>query len=86
MKRNIILGLLLQLQLYKSKLQNYTISLLKTMKIAQELYEGIKIGDKTTGLITYMRTDSIRLSPVFINSCKEYINSSLVKTTLELLK
>ncbi len=62
------------LQIEAAKLYNFTSK--KTMKIAQELYEGIKIGDKTTGLITYMRTDSIRLSPVFINSCKEYINSS----------
>lgn len=61
------------LQIEAAKLYNFTSK--KTMKIAQELYEGIKIGDKTTGLITYMRTDSIRLSPVFINSCKEYINS-----------
>ena len=56
------------LQIEAAKLYNFTSK--KTMKIAQELYEGIKIGDKTTGLITYMRTDSIRLSPVFINSCK----------------
>ncbi|HBR32876.1 MAG TPA: DNA topoisomerase I, partial [Clostridiales bacterium] len=35
----------------------------RTMMIAQELYEGINIGDKNThGLITYMRTDSLRIS------------------------
>ena len=33
----------------------------KTMSIAQKLYEGIDLGDETVGLITYMRTDSIRL-------------------------
>ena len=33
-----------------------------TMKIAQKLYEGISIGGKTTGLISYMRTDSVNLS------------------------
>ncbi len=32
------------------------------MSIAQKLYEGIDIGTETVGLITYMRTDSIRLS------------------------
>ncbi len=35
----------------------------RTMSIAQKLYEGIDIGTETVGLITYMRTDSIRLSP-----------------------
>ena len=40
----------------------------KTMQIAQKLYEGIDIGTETVGLITYMRTDSIRLSDEFIGS------------------
>lgn len=34
----------------------------RTMKVAQELYEGVNIGGKQTGLITYMRTDSLRIS------------------------
>lgn len=34
----------------------------KTMKIAQELYEGVDLGEGRTGLITYMRTDSTRIS------------------------
>ena len=34
----------------------------KTMQVAQKLYEGIDIGGETTGLITYMRTDSIQIS------------------------
>ncbi|MCR5788196.1 MAG: type I DNA topoisomerase [Bacilli bacterium] len=37
----------------------------KTMRVAQKLYEGIDLGDETVGLITYMRTDSVRLSPEF---------------------
>ena len=45
----------------------------KTMNVAQKLYEGINIGSTTTGLITYMRSDSTRLSDVFISSCKNYI-------------
>lgn len=48
----------------------------KTMKIAQSLYEGVNLGTKTLGLITYMRTDSIRLSPVFINSTKRFIEEN----------
>ena len=45
----------------------------KTMQIAQGLYEGIDIENERVGLITYMRTDSIRLSDEFISSAKSYI-------------
>ena len=41
----------------------------KTMQIAQKLYEGIELADETVGLISYMRTDSIRLSNEFIRYC-----------------
>lgn len=45
----------------------------KTQSIAQKLYEGIDLGNQTIGLITYMRTDSIRLSPEFVNNALGYI-------------
>ncbi|MZH41386.1 MAG: type I DNA topoisomerase [Nitrospinae bacterium] len=46
----------------------------KTMMLAQRLYEGISIGKKgTVGLITYMRTDSVRLSDQALNDVREYI-------------
>lgn len=45
----------------------------KTMSLAQKLYEGIDLGSETTGLITYMRTDSTRLSADFINNTFAYI-------------
>ena len=45
----------------------------RTMKVAQKLYEGIDIGKETVGLITYMRTDSTRISPIFINDALNYI-------------
>ncbi|EJL47060.1 DNA topoisomerase 1 [Brevibacillus agri] len=47
----------------------------KTMRIAQELYEGIDVGNKegAVGLITYMRTDSTRVSETAQNEAKEYI-------------
>ena len=45
----------------------------KTMMIAQKLYEGIALEDETVGLITYMRTDSTRLSDLFVESATEYI-------------
>ena len=44
----------------------------RTMSIAQKLYEGIDIGTETVGLITYMRTDSIRLSPEFTAAAMDY--------------
>ncbi len=46
----------------------------KTMQVAQKLYEGIDIGqDGPTGLITYMRTDSVRISDDARDAAKEYI-------------
>lgn len=51
----------------------------KTMKIAQKLYEGIDIKTETVGLITYMRTDSVRMSPLFINDTLEYIERTYGK-------
>lgn len=45
----------------------------KTMSIAQKLYEGIDLETETVGLITYMRTDSIRLSDEFVTSVSKYI-------------
>ncbi len=47
----------------------------KTMMIAQKLYEGISLKDETVGLITYMRTDSVRLSDEFIKSTYGYIKN-----------
>lgn len=48
----------------------------KTMMIAQKLYEGISLKDETVGLITYMRTDSIRLSDDFIKPTYAYISAN----------
>lgn len=45
----------------------------KTMMLAQMLYEGINIGTETAGLITYMRTDSTRLSKEFIGKAYSLI-------------
>ena len=51
----------------------------KTMQIAQKLYEGIALGGHTEGLISYMRTDSTRLSQVFVNDAFAYIESEFGK-------
>ena len=45
----------------------------KTMQVAQRLYEGIEVNGELEGLITYMRTDSTRLSNVFMASASEFI-------------
>ena len=45
----------------------------KTMQIAQGLYEGVSIAGESTGLITYMRTDSVRISPVAQEQAREFI-------------
>ncbi|NLA22152.1 MAG: type I DNA topoisomerase, partial [Candidatus Marinimicrobia bacterium] len=45
----------------------------KTMRIAQNLYEGVEIGGEPVGLITYMRTDSVRISKEAITGIREYI-------------
>ena len=51
----------------------------KTMSLAQKLYEGIDLGSETVGLITYMRTDSVRLSDEFIGASKNYIEKNYGK-------
>ncbi len=48
----------------------------KTMSIAQKLYEGINLGSETVGLITYMRTDSVRMSDEFIKNTYGYIKEN----------
>ncbi len=44
-----------------------------TSMIAQQLYEGVETDEGLVGLITYMRTDSTRISETFVNDAKEYI-------------
>ncbi|MCF7925273.1 MAG: type I DNA topoisomerase, partial [Candidatus Izimaplasma sp.] len=51
----------------------------KTMLIAQRLYEGIELDDETVGLITYMRTDSTRMSETFITPAMAYIEDTYGK-------
>ena len=45
----------------------------KTMQIAQKLYEGVNIGSKRVGLITYMRTDSVRISESALTDVRSWI-------------
>ena len=49
----------------------------RTMSIAQQLYEGVDIkGEGTVGLITYMRTDSLRVSDVALQDARKYITDT----------
>ncbi len=55
----------------------------RTMKVAQELYEGIELaGMGAVGLITYMRTDSLRISADALQQAQEYIESAFSKEYL----
>lgn len=61
-----------------SKLQQESIRRLrfsakKTMTVAQQLYEGVDLGGETVGLITYMRTDSTRISAEAAGEAKDFI-------------
>lgn len=58
----------------------------KTMMIAQKLYEGVTLSDETVGLITYMRTDSIRLSDEFIKSTYSFIEKNYSKDYIGYVK
>ena len=58
----------------------------KTMSIAQKLYEGIDLGSETVGLISYMRTDSIRLSDEFIGPTMKYIEENYGKNYVGYVK
>ena len=48
----------------------------KTMQIAQQLYEGVSVGSKHVGLITYMRTDSVRISSLALDSARTWIKDN----------
>lgn len=52
----------------------------RTMSLAQQLYEGIDVGEGTVGLITYMRTDSTRLSADAVSSARDFITAEYGKT------
>jgi DNA topoisomerase I len=50
----------------------------RTMRIAQQLYEGVDIGGQTVGLITYMRTDSVTLAKEAVQEIRDYIAGNFV--------
>jgi len=54
----------------------------RTMRIAQQLYEGMDIGGETVGLITYMRTDSVNLAQEAIDELRTFIPERFGKQAL----
>ena len=54
----------------------------RTMSIAQGLYEGVDVGNGQEGLITYMRTDSTRLSSVYVFAARNHIETEYGKEYL----
>jgi DNA topoisomerase-1 len=57
-------------------------SVKRTMMLAQRLYEGVEVGKETVGLITYMRTDSTRVSDDAIRDVRDYIRDRYGKPYL----
>ncbi len=47
----------------------------RTMSLAQELYEGMDIGGEHSGLITYMRTDSVRIAPEAVQAARDFLEA-----------
>jgi len=54
----------------------------RAMRIAQQLYEGIDMGEESVGLITYMRTDSVNLAKEAVEEMREYITAQYGKDHL----
>ncbi len=54
----------------------------RTMRVAQQLYEGVDIGGETVGLITYMRTDSVNLANEALDEIRRYIAETFGKDKL----
>lgn len=63
--------------LLQESIKKFGFSSKRTMKIAQELYEGVELGEQgSQGLITYMRTDSVRVSEDAVTDLCSFINDT----------
>jgi len=54
----------------------------RTMQLAQELYEGVEIDGQSVGLITYMRTDSVRIAEAAVKEARSHVRKALGKDYL----
>ncbi len=68
--------------LQQESARRYGLSARRTMQIAQQLYEGVDLGEGSVGLITYMRTDSVQLSAEAIGEIRECIRSRFSASVL----
>ncbi|CCV64051.1 DNA topoisomerase IA [Alteracholeplasma palmae J233] len=68
--------------LQQDAINNLSMSSSRTMSVAQSLYEGIEIEGEHVGLITYMRTDSTRLSDIFVTETQDFIKNYFGKEYL----
>ncbi|MCK9462650.1 MAG: type I DNA topoisomerase [Proteobacteria bacterium] len=64
-------------RLQQEMARRYRFTAKRTMMVAQQLYEGVDVGSEgTVGLITYMRTDSVRLSTDAVDEARDYIKEA----------
>src|SRR5690606_20407163 len=68
--------------LQQDAVNNLYMSSSRVMRVAQKLYEGVEINGELVGLITYMRTDSDRLSQEFVRPTNEFIEEKFGKNYL----
>ena len=66
-------------KLQQDGIRKLSMSATYVMSTAQKLYEGVQIGDEVIGLITYMRTDSTDISPLFVAETKKFIEKTYGK-------
>ncbi|MCL2127754.1 MAG: type I DNA topoisomerase [Treponema sp.] len=66
-------------ELQKTAANRLSFTSRKTMQIAQQLYEGVNIGTTRVGLITYMRTDSVRVSAAALAELREWLGQNYPK-------
>ncbi len=70
-------------KLQQEAARKFGFSVKRTMQVAQKLYEGIEIGNEgAVGLITYMRSDSIRVSDTALNETRDFVGAEYGKNYL----
>lgn len=74
-RRRLALPPFITSRLQQEAARRFRFTAKRTMMVAQQLYEGIDVGEEgTVGLITYMRTDSVRMSADAVNDIRTYIS------------
>ncbi|MCP4606713.1 MAG: type I DNA topoisomerase [Proteobacteria bacterium] len=82
-RRRLALPPFITSRLQQEAARRFRFAAKRTMMVAQQLYEGVDLGEEgTIGLITYMRTDSVRLSAEAVQEARDYIAGQYGKTHL----